>query len=247
MPCPIEWRLYPETDPVGRALIILRQITSGLTQSALRLDEAWLARIVFSQKFMPYAKRNWQYSDKCNCGDLADAFGRTWKWVKRLRAGLRPPAPPSVLQVGVVNVLNTKSIIKNTYRLFAPAGARGNVRGFDGNLTGRCYFPEHWVCKIGSAYYDPTFDRLTTTPRDLVEREVTSLLRTDRRAVLVSTDLRFIYTRRAVECPPFADSWNEIEWAEALKHRGQVPRLPEPERIPPDIWQEVIRKSAARP
>jgi hypothetical protein len=242
MPCPISW-WNVNVKPTGEALTILKAITSSLTEAELRRDDLWLARTLFAAKFMPYAKRKWKYCAQWNCGDLADAFGRTWTYVSRcLRADLKPPAP-SALQAKVVHAFNTPSITKGTFHLFAPAGASGNVRGVDGKLTGQCFFPEHWVCKIGHVYFDPTFDRFNTDPHDLIERAVEYLLRTEDRAVLISTDQRQIYTRRAGECGPFADSWNEIEWAEALKHRGQVPRLPEKERIPPDIWQKILGKA----
>ena len=118
------------------------------------------------------------------------------------------------------------------------------MRGPDGILNGQCYFALHTICKIGTAYFDPTFDLFTTRPLDLVEREVDRMWSVGDHAVLVSNDLRYIYTRNPVVCGPFADSWNEIPWAEALKHRGQVPRLAEQERIPAPVWQDIIRKAA---
>lgn len=241
MPCPIVWN--PMTPPSSPARAILEAMTSRLEERALRLNETVLCKNIFSQNFMPYAKKNWTYGQYCNCADLSAAFQLTWIWVKRLRSGLIPPlasvmnATPFTIESAVVT--------KPNFRLFKPAGENGNIRDAHGALTGKCYFANHVVCKIGAVYFDPTFDRWTTNVDDLEEREVTIAWRSGERSVLVSRDSRFLYTRRPGNCGPFADSWNEITWAEATACRGQLARLPEAERIPPDTWKEIFAKVAA--
>ena len=71
MPCPIHW--MPTNAPTGQALDTLKAITAGLTETELRYDEPWLAEVVFTKGFMPYAKRHWAYGAACNCEDLAQA------------------------------------------------------------------------------------------------------------------------------------------------------------------------------
>jgi len=245
MPCPIQWNDINK-DPRDPGLTILKSITSGVSKLMLGYEEAWLARLVFSNHFMPYAKKNWSYS-QCNCADLSEAFQLTWFYVKRMRTEQHVKAPLVSLKVERPEIAGYV-ITKDKYKLFDATGVGGNVRDTGGKLTGRCYFASHTYCKIGTVYFDPTFDRHGTDTDELIERKLKSIGRTESRdGIRVSTDMRWIYTRRPTPCGPFADSWNEITWQEAQPCRGQIARLPAAERIPEDIWKQLIVQAAVRP
>jgi hypothetical protein len=85
--------------------------------------------------------------------------------------------------------------------------AHGNVRAQNtGMMDGRCLFPIHWICKIGMMYFDPTYDRSTANPEDIVERKLTKLTP----GLWISKDRQFLYAHNRVPALKFSDSWNEL-------------------------------------
>ena len=65
---------------------------------------------------------------------------------------------------------------------------------------------EDWICKIGIMYFDPTYNRSSLTPGDVVERILAKLTP----ALWLSEDRRFLYARNLDAAPRFTDSWNEM-------------------------------------
>ncbi len=130
-----------------------------------------LPQELFKKNFMPYAKAHWAYdASHSNCEDLARAFHATWSYVCHKRQGLGPreTLPKASVENCFGNSEN-KGMITKSKRVFG-GPARGNVRNpANGTLDGRCLFPVHYLCKIGSNYFDPTFDRSTAIRDDCIE------------------------------------------------------------------------------
>jgi hypothetical protein len=230
--------------PTGAALKILNEITSQIKPLEWNFIESSLVKKAFGY-FMTYAKSKWKYNGRdCNCTDLAQAFRLTWYGVRHSLAERKPMHRTSLKPDTVLGNTHQYFITKKEYKLFAPADANGNVRDSNGNLNGKCYFPEHWVCQIGSQYFDPTFGNIYTEKDTFIEHKLNVLFMQGERKVLCSLDKKLLYTRRNEVCGPFGDSWNEIEIKEAMKYGGQMPRLPEQEQIPKDIWKAFINDLA---
>jgi hypothetical protein len=231
------------TKPDGTAFDILTSIIPGLSPEEDKKVGASLARIIFNNYFMPFAAKKWEYSgSSCNCLDLAAAFSITWYWILYLKQELNTLTHPFLKPEAVKCNSNNFFITKKEYKLFAPKDTNGNVRDSNGALTGRSYFAEHWCCKIGNQYFDPTFNRIYERLDEFIEKQLISLYAQGLQKVLSTSDLKFFYTRRSVICGPFSDSWNEITLQEAMKYGGQIERLPQQERIPKDVWQNTIMK-----
>jgi len=212
-------------------------------------DEVWLLKVLFFKCFMPYAKKYWVYGsalpkkgDKkiiVNCEDLSEAFLRSCKWVGILRR--------DIYHEDITVSLSLKGsekgfVTRNSYKLFAPDPNYGNVRSPMGNLTGKCYFGSHTVCKIGSYLFDPTFGSIYLNFKDLAEREVLSILERKPGSswdARISEDKAFLYIRKPAVCGPFADSWYEVKSQDALSYNGIMPFLKPSEQIPADVWKGI--------
>ncbi|MCX6632555.1 MAG: hypothetical protein NTW28_33540 [Candidatus Solibacter sp.] len=189
-----------------------------------RLPENQLAHSLFKWNFMPYARRNWAYdASMCNCEDLAMALQAAWSYLRT-----RPGGPTNLAMLGKAEKLKCSpyAMITKPWQVFA-GPARGNVRRpLDGKLDGRCLFPNHWVCKIGLTYFDPTFDRTTTNSADAVERH---LMRLNLHLWVTKDAPRFLYLQnRADPAPQFADSWNELDaagWISAEDWKAKTARF----------------------
>jgi hypothetical protein len=190
---------YPGNTAIVEA--IFNQAPLDVTLAGQALAEA-----VFRNNFMPYAKANWQYEGSyCNCGDLSQALTATWVYIKTKR----PAALPDPGTCASVSAVDTgKGLITKPLRVFA-GPAYGNVRvGRNGALDGRCLFPTHWLCKIGTKYFDPTYSRETTDAHDIVERELTK----SNPSMWFSTDGRHLYARNSrLPALQFTDSWQEMD------------------------------------
>ncbi len=175
-----------------------------------------LPQELFTKNFMPYAKAHWAYdASTCNCEDLARAFSATWNYVTHKRSSW---GPKEVLPKASVEKCfgRTYSVgmITNAIGVFS-GPAHGNLRNpTTGALDGRCLFPVHYLCKIETRYFDPTFDRQTWSRDDCVERKVIKL----NLKLWLSEDGAFLYERNELPAPGFADSWNEHSAADWISH-----------------------------
>ena len=188
----------------------------------VNLPPAWLPQKLFTLNFMPYAKSHWAYDGSaCNCEDLSSALCAVWDYVKSVkRAGTEMPLP----RAEKVSCLSSGGMITKPNRVFA-GPARGNVRlQGTGTTDGRCLFPVHWICRIGLGYYDPTYDRMTTNPKDIVERALTKLTP----GLWIAQDRSFLYARSATDpAPGFSDSWHEMNgagWSSAQDWKTKTAR-----------------------
>ena len=175
-----------------------------------------LPQELFRKNFMPYAKAHWAYdASHCNCEELARAFSATWNYVGHKRQGLGPrEVLPKASIDKCFGMTHNVGMITKTGRVFS-GPARGNVRNLaTGALDGRCLFPVHYLCRIGSRYFDPTFDRETASRDDCVERKLNKLGLT----LWLSEDEKFLYERNQTPAPGFADSWNELSSADWVTH-----------------------------
>jgi hypothetical protein len=175
-----------------------------------------LAKALFRNRFMPYAKANWKYNGlDCNCGDLANAFCVAWVYIKNNKRtkGLLDPGAAQVVSCLHQRVEVDGLITRKDYSVFA-GPAYGNVRtGQDGMLDGRCLFPVHWICQVGTHYYDPTFNHTTSRPDYILEREI-SRGRGELATLWFSTEKppRYLYARDTRRpALQFADSWHEMD------------------------------------
>lgn len=178
-----------------------------VTPLNVSLPVQWLSKFLFTNNFMPYAKSHWAYEGSlCNCEHLSSALNAVWSYVKGVKRpkGLEPL--PAAEKVSCLGTISTDGIITKAERVFAGV-AHGNVRAQTSGLTdGRCLFPVHWVCKIGTLYFDPTYDRFTTNPEDIVQRKLTKLTP----GLWISKDRQFLYAHNWLRAPQFSDSWNEM-------------------------------------
>lgn len=175
-----------------------------------------LAKELFARNFMPYAKANWAYhASQSNCEDLARAFHATWDYVAHKRQGLGPREVLDKASVEkVFGMTQNVGMITKPWNVFA-GPARGNVRNpTTGILDGRCLFPVHYLLKVGSGYFDPTFDRTTQFRDDCVERKLKKLGLT----LWLAEDERYLYERDERQAPNFADSWNEFSSKDWVTH-----------------------------
>jgi hypothetical protein len=162
---------------------------------------------LFTKNFMPYAKAHWAYdASACNCEDLARAFHATWEYVAHKRQGLGPRENLTKATVErCFGARDAGALISHPWRVFA-GPAHGNVRNpVTGNLDGRCLFPVHYLAKIGTHYFDPTFDRMTHNRDDCVAKRISRL----RQGLWLSEDQQNLYVRTERRAPQFADSWLE--------------------------------------
>ncbi len=220
-------------------------------ESALdpRLPESQLAHSMFKWNFMPYARRNWAYdASMCNCEDLANAFQAAWHYFKN-----RPGSPPNLAMLNKAEKVKCSpyAMITKPWQVFA-GPARGNVRRpQDRELDGRCLFPNHWACRIGPVYFDPTFDRTTFNSGDVVERSLRKLSL----LLWVTKDTPYcLYLRnQANPAPQFADSWNEMDatgWISAVDWKAKTARFghsrsTDLENL--DLALETFEKTGAEP
>ncbi|MBK8492202.1 MAG: hypothetical protein IPL49_15295 [Saprospirales bacterium] len=176
---------------------ILEDMVKSKTGSAL------LAKHLFEKNFMPYAKRNWKYhGSNCNCEHLSSAFSAVWDYIKFTYE--RKDLPKAeVTRIPPVNYLVTKGNLK----VFA-GPAKGNVRKAAKEAPdGRCLFSVHYLCKIGTRYFDPTFDLVCTNPKDIiVEDEVTKLSS----GLCKAKKGKLLYAHSKEMAVQFSDSWIEL-------------------------------------
>ena len=105
-------------------------------------------------------------------------------------------------------------MITRALRVFS-GPVRGNVRNpATAALDGRCLFPVHYLCKIGTRYFDPTFGRSTIVRDDCVEREIKRLGLT----LWLDKDKTRLYVRNLTTAPGFSDSWNEFRADQWITH-----------------------------
>ena len=205
----INWN--PNVAPTGEALVILNAILQGIDFDALpnTASGADLSKRIFTDNFMPYAKAHWTYGSGvglCNCEDLAEAFQLTWLRVKQICD-----------HEGVRSLLATKEDLSMVIMQKMPvfniaADSNGNIKTEHGELTGKCYFPVHWFCKIGSVLFDPTYSRWTTDKNDKVDRHV----KKGCPRLLMSQEGPCVYIRDSEAAPGFVDSWIELPVGDAL-------------------------------
>jgi len=168
-----------------------------------------LAHELFTKNFMPYAKVHWAYhGSQCNCEHLARAFHATWNYVGHKRKSLNPRE--TLLKAGVEKCFGAMGrsggMITRALAVFS-GPAHGNVRNPTTNaLDGRCLFPVHYLCQVGSRYFDPTFDRETALRDDCVERKLDKLNLT----LWLCRDGTRLYVHNETPAPGFSDSWNEF-------------------------------------
>lgn len=127
--------------------------------------------VLFRDYFMPYAEMYWKYdAGPCNCQDLADALARTYLYVQKVRKESNLVGVMPLPECPVTAIDGARGFITKP-RLRAVGGvARGNVMSLAaGALDGRCYFPNHWFCKFGAKYYDPTFGIVSADRRQTVD------------------------------------------------------------------------------
>jgi hypothetical protein len=163
-----------------------------------------LASQLFNKVFMPYAKRTWTYDGAtCNCEHLARAFIATWDYVRFKRAAKNLPKAEAVKCPGGGLITQAWDALNRT---------QGNVRTGPGkSLSKHSLFPVHWLCKIGSQYFDPTFYKVTNSPNACIHLKIKKLGRT----LWLSVDRSRLYERNLNAAPGFADSWDEFkaeEW-----------------------------------
>jgi hypothetical protein len=176
-----------------------------------------LAAEIFTKNFMPYAKSHWAYdASGCNCEHLARAFHATWEYVVHRRRDLGPRE--NLDKASVEKCFGTTlaaGLVSHAWRVFA-GPAQGNVRDpISGNLDGRCLFKVHYMAKIGFRYFDPTFDRMTQSRDDCVERKLSSL----KPGAWLSEDQQRLYIRTEQRAPQFADSWMEYSADSWISHQ----------------------------
>jgi hypothetical protein len=168
-----------------------------------------LAHELFTKNFMPYAKAHWAYhGSQCNCEHLARAFHATWNYVghKRKSTNPREVLPKAGVDKCFGAMGRSGGMITRALAVFS-GPAHGNVRNPTTNaLDGRCLFPVHYLCQVGSRYFDPTFDRETAVRDDCVERKLDKLGLT----LWLCKDGTRLYERNETPAPAFSDSWNEF-------------------------------------
>ncbi len=168
-----------------------------------------LAEELFKKNFMPYAKAHWSYQgSQCNCEHLARAFLGTWNYTgfKRKSINARESLPKASVDK-CFGMTQNVGMITRALRVFN-GPARGNVRNpATKALDGRCLFPVHYLCKVGTKYFDPTFDRVTSSRDDCVESKLKRLCLT----IWVTEDENCLYERNQEKAPGFSDSWNEFK------------------------------------
>jgi hypothetical protein len=202
----------------------LRILEAILKQAPLNvnLPGHWLPQKLFTLNFMPYAKRHWRYDGSaCNCEDLSSALTAIWDYIKTTKRSPREGALPRAEKV---RCLVKKGLITKPTSVFA-GPAKGNVRlQPSGSTDGRCLFPVHWICKIGNRYFDPTYDRMTQNPQDIVQRTITKRSP----GLWISTDGASLYVRDAQNpAPGFSDSWREMNaggWITAADWKEKTAR-----------------------
>ncbi|MCE5347250.1 MAG: hypothetical protein LLG13_13320 [Bacteroidales bacterium] len=231
---PINWNPRIESEPRPVARIVLDKIMSQVKPVFLMTREGLPLAMTVFEAFCKYAMDNWSYGfpdpakgligRNVNCEVLTVAFKDTWIWANRERRRLYPHIRS--IEMEPMEVENRNFVTKGSFMLFAPRPNYGNVRHPRGNLTGKYLFVSHTVCRIGSHFFDPTFCVYYRYWNDFIERELDTENWRDKesvRVVRISTDKKYFYTRRAKECGPFTDSWNEIPVLEALKYHGEMP------------------------
>jgi hypothetical protein len=182
----------------------------------VNIPDAPMARRVFTRHLMPYAKIHWQYDGKdCNCADLAQAMVDVWYYIKSTKKPRFALSPAE-------NTTVAGPLIARPLPVFA-GPARGNINASGtGELDGRCYFANHSICKIGTTYFDPTYDQISADPQYFVERKVKIL-----GALRIATDGSLLYARNLAAAPKFSDSWDEMPgagWINAADWRSKTAR-----------------------
>jgi hypothetical protein len=191
-------RGYPGNTAVVKAICDLVPVN-------LIVNPFFLARNLFQNNFMPYARTYWVGYDAtyCNCEDLANALIATWVYFKGVKN------MPQLPRAEKANCVEGDGMITNAIPVFG-GPAHGNVRQqTTGGLDGRCLFPIHWLCKIGFEYFDPTFNRFTSTKDDCVERRLSKWSPN----LWVANDGQRLYLRNLTPAPQFGDSWDEMDAA----------------------------------
>jgi hypothetical protein len=205
---------YAGSTAIVEAIFTYNSVPLDMTQASPALADD-----LFENSFMPYAIRvaNWAYDGMyCNCQDLAEAFLATWVYVKTTYRKVAPP-----LDVGTCVQIMTGAVPAGCGLITKPwpvlcGPARGNVRvGNTATLDGRCLFPNHTVCQIGVKYYDPTFNKITNGPREVVERNIVRGNPVTAPCFWFSTEApkpRYLYARYAnLPAPQFTDSYQEMD------------------------------------
>jgi len=184
------------------------------------LPAHWLPKAAFTNNFMPYAKIHWSYDgSNCNCEDLSSALWAFWSYIvsSKRPQGLDP------LPRAEKTPCSAPNIITRALPVFA-GPAFGNIRHQQTNSPdGRCLFPVHWVFQVGRLYLDPTFDRITENPTDLVIAHYTRLTPN----LFRSEDQRYLYARNPIATDRFSDSFNELDaagWLPAQEWKSRTAR-----------------------
>ncbi len=196
---------------------ILRQAPLDVNESAHRLPQK-----LFTLNFMPYARIHWAYDGSaCNCEDLSSALVAVWDYIKSAKRATSESVLPTVEKV---SCLPGSAMITQAKPVFAGPAA-GNVRlQSTGMLDGRCLFPTHYICKIGTSYFDPTYDRMPPRPADIVQRE----LKKHSPGIFIAKDKSRLYAFSAsTPARGFSDSWHEMDatgWISAMDWKTRTAR-----------------------
>jgi hypothetical protein len=140
---------------------------------------------------------------------LANAFLATWVYVKGVKRTATLPSPGDAKSTDVVD--GTGVVTSNAIHVFN-GPANGNIIKRSTGLTdGKCLFPNHQVVRVGSKYYDPTFNLATAvTAYDAVVIKY-RLMKPNSAVMLYRTlDGRHLYAHNLVRAPQFSDSWIEM-------------------------------------
>ncbi|MDD5296820.1 MAG: hypothetical protein PHU46_07900 [Rhodocyclaceae bacterium] len=170
----------------------------------------WLAKELFLKNFMPYANVHWPYhGGTCDCQALSQTLTATWDYIRFKRGKDQGELPKCdvvwVREEGYGNAIIAKSLPMVGHL------AHGNIR-VNGMLDGRALFPNHWLCRIGTVFYDPTYDRIAYDKTDCVERYLTRKLTEHLWLDAGATGLPFIYARDEYDRPAgFSEAWHELK------------------------------------
>lgn len=214
---------YPGKTDIVEAIFNYNPVPLDMT-----LASQALADELFENNFMPYAIQiaHWGYDGAfCNCQDLADAFLATWVYVKTTK---RPKGLPMDVGTKIEIMGETQhGLITKPWQV-ASGPARGNVRVQGGMLDGRCLFPNHTVCQVGTKFYDPTFNKVTNTARECVEREIARGGDRGAPAFWFSADGRYLYAHNTrLPALRFSDSWQQMDarvWVSSAEWKTKTAR-----------------------
>lgn len=180
-----------------------------------------LAKEFFTCNFMAYARTKWIYeASSCNCEHLAHAFSDAWHCLRTHPCKNRMDLPKGeVARCPKYDGMITKALP------VLGGVAKGNVRAQTTRaLDGRCLFPTHWVCKIGSCFFDPTFNLVYRDEKWIVQHAIKRLAP----GLWHSQNPPFLYAlNTSNKAQNFNDSWVEMNprgWISSQKWMEKTPR-----------------------